>query len=250
MINKQVLITGAGSGLGRELSLWFANSGARLCLLSKSFEKLIELKNKINSSILYYSVDFEIKKNLDDVLTNILEKNFIPDIIIHCCGGGFGVWNPIESAMAFQKLLDLNLMSAIQINSTLVSKMIDQKKGIVIHIGSTASAGAHGSVAYNTVKAALAAYVRSLGRELAATGVVITGIAPGGFIAQGNNMSRFQQNKPEEFASYGLRLPAKRLVFAQEFIPVIKMLCEQKGPLFSGCMLPVDAGEGLAYTAH
>ncbi len=247
MHKRKLLITGAGSGLGRVLSFALADASFDLCLLSKSKQKLQTIQDSIHSSIIIYAVDLANELELDQVLNHLINQNFIPDIIIHCAGGGFKMHDPLLPKRDFCRLLDVNLTSIVQINSKLLPAMLDRGSGVVIHIGSTAAHSAHGSVAYNTAKAALAAYVRSLGRSLAAEGVIVTGISPGSFVAEGNNMSRFQADQPGDFAAYVDKLPAKRMTESEEFIQIIQMLCNQKTPLFSGCMLPVDAGEGMSY---
>ena len=84
-------------------------------------------------------------------------------------------------------------MSWLEINKIIVPQMIQRKCGNLVHVCSIASSEATGSVGYNTVKAALAAYVRTLGRELVDSGVVVTGILPGGFYAPGNSWERLEE---------------------------------------------------------
>lgn len=248
MKGKKILITGAGSGLGKALSLWLSKLLADLCLLSQSKQKLQDLQAELKSSSKIYPVDFVDEGKLNQVLIHLLEIDFIPDVIIHCAGGGFKMHNPLLTRREFCKLLDINLSSIVQINNKLVPKMVDRQSGVVIHVGSTATQAAHGSVAYNAAKAALAAYVRSLGRALVASGVIVTGISPGSFIAEGNNMSRLQNDNPLEFQNHAASLPSKRIADVKEFFSIIRTLCDQKSPLFSGCMLPIDAGEGMGYS--
>lgn len=248
MEGKKVLITGAGSGLGKALSLWLSDSSADLCLLSRSESKLQALQAEFKRPSKAYAVDFADEGDLDRALDDLLKMDFIPDVIIHCAGGGFKSHDPLLGRQDFSKVLDINLTSVVQINNKLIPKMIERDGGVAIHVGSTAAHAAHGSVAYNTAKAALAAYVRSLGRALASTSVVVTGISPGSFIAEGNNMFRFKSEKPAEFKDYAASLPSKSMMDVKEIFLIIKTLCEQKSALFSGCMLPIDAGEGMGYS--
>ena len=98
-----------------------------------------------------------------------------------------------------ETLYKVNVSIAAEINRLVLPSMVEQKKGFVVHVGSVASQEATASVGYNTVKASLAAYVRSLGREMAHTGVIITGILPGAFYGEDNSMFRFEYYKPEEY---------------------------------------------------
>ena len=97
----------------------------------------------------------------------------------------------------FELLLKTNLSIGVELNRLLIPSMIKRGQGNVLHVGSTASTQAIASVGYNTVKAAVAAYVRSLGRELASTGVIVTGILPGAYFAPENSWERLREKNPD-----------------------------------------------------
>ena len=126
--------------------------------------------------------------------------------------------------------------------------MIKNKQGFAVHICSRASQEACASVGYNTVKAGLAAYVRSIGREMAGTGVVVTGVLAGVFYAPGNSWERLRQSKPEVVERYiEENLPRKRMLDAKEIIPLIMFLSSDKSSMMSGSCVPIDGGESKAY---
>ena len=117
-----------------------------------------------------------------------------------------------------------------------------------MHVGSIASGEVSGSVGYNTVKAALAGYVRSLGRELSKSGLVVTGILPGGFYAPGNSWERLEKKNQEAVQQFiEDRLPRGSLGQAEELIPMIRLLCSDDASMMAGCLVPIDAGEGVRY---
>ncbi len=102
------------------------------------------------------------------------------DVVLHVVGGGLGLRDPLLKSEDFIKLFKLNVTAASEINRIVLPEMIKRKKGNLVHVGSIASSEATGSVGYNSVKSAVAAYVRSLGREVAGSGVVVTGVGIGG----------------------------------------------------------------------
>ena len=115
-------------------------------------------------------------------------------------------------------------------------------------MGSIAGGEAVASVGYNTVKAALAAYVRSLGNQLAGDSIIATGIQPGGFRAPGNSWERLASTKPEVVEDFvRQRLPRGHLGDAEELVPLLAFLCSDAASMMGGCMVPIDAGEGKAY---
>ena len=126
--------------------------------------------------------------------------------------------------------------------------MVSKRSGRLVHVGSIASQEATGSVGYNTVKSALAAYVRSLGRELAESGVVVTGILPGAFNAPENSWRRLEIDKPEVVKEFVKKnLPRKKIADPDEVLPLIFFLASEAASMMAGCCVPIDAGEGKSY---
>ena len=189
----------------------------------------------------------------DEDLTLVTKGDCLQDYdveaVIHCAGGGLGLKENLMSSHALYTLFMANLGRAVDINRLCLPKMIERKKGFIVHVCSIASGEAVGSVGYNTVKAALAAYVRSLGREMAPHGVVISGVSPGGFISPGNAMDRLKENNQQAYHEFKeKRLPRGFMGRAEELIPLIQLLISDGASMMNGCVVPIDAGEGRYYT--
>lgn len=250
MHNKRILITGASKGLGAVAAQAFAERGARLVLIARSQDKMEHVRQSCKDPDRHLSIP-----------VNLLEMNEIPtvvqkareflggiDVVLHAAGGGLGLKDDLLTHGDFLKLFVLNLGAAAEINRLVVPEMKEQRSGNVVHVGSIASSEGVGSVGYNTVKAALAAYVRSLGRELNRFNIIATGILPGGFISPGNSMARLQEFNPEAYQKFiEDRLPRKIMGDARELIPMLALLCSEGASMMGGCLVPIDAGEGRAY---
>lgn len=170
------------------------------------------------------------------------------DVIVHVAGGGYGFRDPLLTWDQMNTLFQVNLASAAEINRFAIPEMVKQQSGYVVHVGSVASQEAAASVGYNTVKSALAAYVRSLGREFASAGVIVTGILPGAFYAPDNSWRRLEANKPEVVQDFIQKnLPRKKIAEAEEIVPLILFLASDSASMMSGSCVPIDAGEGKAY---
>ena len=249
-MRKRALITGASRGLGAVVCAALADEGYELIMVSRNKDDMEKLKAKLKNSELHKSCSID----LFDVrgIRNQLEYNNCMlsgiDVVLHSAGGGLGFRESLLSAEEFEKLLAVNLSSAIEINRIVIPEMQKQKRGNIIHVGSIASYEAVGSVGYNTVKAGICGYVRTLGREILKDGIVLSGILPGGFISDGNAMDRLRSRNPEVYQSFiEERLPRRTMGRAEELLPLILMLCEPSAGMFGGCLIPVDAGEGKAY---
>ena len=250
MHNKRILITGASKGLGAVAAQTFAEHGARIVLISRSQDKLeaVRLSCKNPERHLSIPVDLLEMKQIQPAV--LRAKDFLGgiDVVLHAAGGGLGLKDDLLMHGDFSNLFALNLGAAAEINRLVAPEMKERRSGNLVHVGSIASSEGVGSVGYNTVKAALAAYVRSLGRELNRFNVIATGILPGGFIAPENAMARLQKTNPEAYIRFiEERLPRKVMGEAKEIIPMLFLLCSEGASMMGGCLVPIDAGEGRAY---
>jgi 3-oxoacyl-[acyl-carrier protein] reductase len=248
-LGKRVLITGASRGLGQSCAVAFAEEGAKVLLTARTKGRLEEIQGSLENPKDHriHAGDLTEPNGVKGLFESIQAFGEM-DILLHVMGGGLGMRDPLLKSGEFNTLFQTNLGAAAELNREIVPGMISRKKGNVIHVGSIASTEAVGSVGYNSVKAALAAYVRSLGKELAPTGVVITGILPGGFWAPDNCMVRLKERKPEVLERLiAERQPRARMGIPEEIIPLIFLLSSQNAAMMTGCCVPIDGGEGITY---
>lgn len=250
MENRRILITGASKGLGAVAALALAERGARVVLLARSQDKLEHVRQSCKEPKRHLSIPVDLLniKEIQAVFQKAKEFLGGIDVVLHAAGGGLGLKDECLMHEDFLKLFTLNLGAAAEINRLVVPEMKERRAGNLVHVGSIASSEGVGSVGYNTVKAALAAYVRSLGRELNRFNVVVTGILPGGFISPGNAMARLHETDPKAYQRFiEDRLPRKVMGDARELIPMLALLCSEDASMMGGCLVPIDAGEGRAY---
>lgn len=246
---KRVLITGASKGLGMTAALAYVSEGAKLALVARSSEKLEDLKNSLANpnQHLVFNMDLLETSNIKKLSDDILEQWSGVDVILHCIGGSLGVNETLVDWDNFAKCLKGNIGIAAEINRYFVPNMKDQGKGCIIHVGSVNSIEARGSVPYNSSKAAVSGYVRSLGKELAEYGIVVTGIFPGAFYAEENAMFRYEYYKPEEYKEFVKTLPQQRMPLAEEYIPMLFLLSDHNSKIMGGSLITMDGAQGQAY---
>jgi 3-oxoacyl-[acyl-carrier protein] reductase len=248
--DKNILITGASKGLGYVCAKAFEKQGARLVLAARSVDRLEQLKNSFSypSRHLVLASDLVDQENIKNLVSKGLEHTGGFDIVLHVLGGGYGFRDPLATWDQLETLYKINIGVAAEINRLVAPGMISKRSGRLVHVGSIASQEATGSVGYNTVKSALAAYVRSLGRELAEFGIIVNGALPGAFYAPGNSWRRLELDKPEVVKEFiAKNLPRKKIADADEILPLIFFLAGEAASMMSGCCVPIDAGEGKSY---
>jgi len=250
---KHALITGASKGLGSVCARALADHGAHAVLMARSEEKLEKIRLSCRDPQRHLGIPLDLT-DMGQLNEGIKKANeFLGgiDIVLHVIGGGLGLRDSLLGADDLVKLFIFNVGVAAEINRLVVPQMMKKKRGNLIHIASIASSEATASVGYNTAKAALAAYVRSLGKELAGSGIVATGILPGGFYAPENSWERLRATKPDIVKQFiEERLPRKFMGQVEELIPMILLLCSDAASMMGGCLVPIDAGEGRAYLTN
>lgn len=247
---KRVLVTGASKGLGWVCAQFFEQCGAQLIVTGRTTEKLHELMSSFDQPERHLSVscDLLVQTAVAELVAKATDFCGGVDIIVHALGGGYGFRDPLLSWDQFDMLHRVNVGAGAELNRLLIPSMRAQSQGRVVHICSVASQEATGSVGYNTVKAALAAYVRSLGRELASEGVVVSGILPGAFYAPGNSWERLEARDPAVVKNFiETRLPRNKIADADEILPLIALLAGEGGSMMAGTCVAIDAGEGVSY---
>ena len=249
---KKILITGASKGLGWICANVLAGKGAKLVCSGRNKEKLEELKASFSApnDHMIFAGDLVHPKVIGELIMQSKEFLGEIEIVLHILGGGYGFRDPLLTWEQLDTLHKVNIGAAVEINRLVVPGMVEKKSGYLVHVGSISSQEATASVGYNTVKASLAAYVRSLGRELASSGVVATGVLPGAFYAPENSWRRLEENKPEVVQQFIQdNLPRNKIAEAEEIVPLILFLASEVASMMSGSCVPIDAGEGKAYVS-
>lgn len=246
---KRVLVTGATRGLGYVVAKAYAEKGARVLATGRTDDRLALLKKEMpGSGHQTYCAELLDADAVAKLVAFGLDKMGGFEVVFHAMGGGYGFRDALLDWRQFSLLHSVNLGIGAEINRLLVPGMIERGSGNIVHVGSIASGEAVGSVGYNTVKAGLAAYVRSLGRELAGEGVVVTAILPGAFFGPENAFRRLEKNKPEVVDDFvSRRLPRGKVGDASEILDLIFLLSGPGASMMAGTCVAVDAGEGFAY---
>jgi len=182
-VAKTIFITGATSGFGKSTAKIFAQNGHNLIITGRRKDRLDslaeELKAKHNVSVV--SLCFDVRDNQSVVSAiNGLSNNNI-DVLINNAGLASGL-NKIQNGSLddWEKMIDTNIKGLLYVSKTIMSLMINNKKGHIINIGSTAGKETYenGNV-YCASKHAVDAISKSMRIDLLEHGIKVTQICPG-----------------------------------------------------------------------
>lgn len=249
--NKRALITGAGRGIGKSIAENLAREGVKLILVSRSKNSLTEtyqeLGGKKNGHQMI-AADLTKEKTPEKLVNNILRKIGPIDIIINNLGDSLDIKDPFCSLSDWRKLWRINMEVAIEINNLVLPKMMKQKWGRIVHISSIAALENQGPVPYCSIKAALTAYSRSMGRIVAPYGIIMTSVLPGAVFTKGGYWDVTSKIKPEHVKKYlEERMAIKRFGIPDEIGSVVTFLCSQQASFCVGSTIPVDGGQGRVF---
>ena len=180
--DRVVLITGASSGIGRALALRVATAGATAICVARGVEKLEELEREITGAggrAFIYPTDLSSPDSCRTMVETVLANHGKVDILVNNAGRSIrrAVTHSLDRFHDFERTMQLNYFGAIALIMAVIPGMRERGDGHILNISSIgAQTYPPRFAAYVASKAALDAFSRCLGPEIAADGVAITEI--------------------------------------------------------------------------
>ena len=182
-MRKTALITGATSGIGKATAKRFAEEGIRLIICGRRTERLLSLKQELNAMTDVYTLDFDVRdKYAVQKSINALPDAFTKiDILVNNAGNAHGL-DPIQDGSTddWDAMIDINVKGLLYVSKAIIPKMIAQKSGHIINIGSTAGKEVYpnGNV-YCASKHAVDAINQGMRMDLNEYGIRVGAVNPG-----------------------------------------------------------------------
>lgn len=183
--DQLVVITGAGSGIGRACALEFAEHGAEVVVTDidqESAERTAVLARTLGASAVAYPVDVADSAAVEQFAKVLRDEHGVPDIVIN--NAGIGMAGPFfdTTAAEWERVIDVNLWGVIHGCRLLGGLMVDGGSGggTIVNVASAAAYMPTKALpAYATTKAAVLALSQCLRAELADSGIGVVAICPG-----------------------------------------------------------------------
>lgn len=178
------LITGASSGIGKELAIQFAKGGDEVVLVARSEGKLNDLADQIREdhdvAATVIRADLASSAGVDQLCDQLREGNINVDTLVNNAGfGALGKFAELSIERQTDMLM-VNVVALTRLTRALLPEMIQRRHGGVLNVGSIAAyqAGPNMSVYYAS-KAYVLSFTEGLREELAGTGLHVTCLEPG-----------------------------------------------------------------------
>ena len=178
--NKVVIITGAGSGIGKETAQRMIDNGAKVALWDYNQNTLEEIQAKLGSNAIAVNVDVSDEQSVKKAADKVREKLGSPSILVNCAGVA-GINATIENTEPdeWRRVININLTGTFLCCREIISDMVKNKYGRIVNIASVAGKEGNPNAAhYSASKSGVITFTRSLGKELAETGILVNCITP------------------------------------------------------------------------
>jgi uncharacterized protein len=184
MQKQRALITGASSGIGRELAMEFAANGFDLVLVARSRDKLEQLaadlaaRHSVQADVL--CADLSDEKQVQHVHDETTRQKWTIDVLVN--NAGFGVLDRFQNVPVDRTLqmIAVNVSALTHLTRLYLPDMLARGRGRILNVASTASFQPGPNVAeYFATKAYVLSLSEALWMELRGSGVTVTALAPG-----------------------------------------------------------------------
>jgi Dehydrogenases with different specificities (related to short-chain alcohol dehydrogenases) len=248
---KVIVVTGGGSGLGRSMTKYFMELGAKVAITSRDLEKLQgtakELEEQTGGKCLAVQCDVRHYDQVEAMLKAVLDEYGQADVLLNNAAGNF--ISPTErlSANAFDTIIDIVLKGSKNCTLAFGKHWIDtkQERSTILNIVTTyAWTGSAYVVPSATAKAGVLAMTRSLAVEWAKYGIRSNAIAPGPFPTKGA-WDRLLPGDLKDKFDLAKKVPLKRVGDHQELANIAAYLVSDFSAYVNGEVITIDGGEWL-----
>ena len=239
-MNRNVLITGGSSGLGKSTAELFAKKGYNIIISYNTHKKEAEalkeeLEKKYNIKVLSIKVDITNEEEIQQMIKEITDKFNTIDVLVNNAGIAIDTTFEDKTKEIFKKTLEVNLVGTFLV-SKYVSKIM--KKGSIINISSTNGIDSYYpfSMDYDASKAGINLLTKNLAVELAPN-IRVNAIAPGWINTQ-MNKDLSKEFKEEEIKKIALQ----RFAEPEEIANIIYFLSTEEASYINGSIIIADGG--------
>ena len=244
---KTIVITGAGSGIGRATALIFARERANVVCADVNEESARETADLVNangSQALALPVDVTVRKDVDAMVRRTIDAFGTVQFLFNSAGAALrrAKFLEIDDAL-FEKTFDLNVKGTFYGMQAVLPHMLKNGHGVIVNMASMAHrrGGPGTSVHYAAAKGAVVSMTMGVAREYATQGIRALSISPGPV------KTPFQaaaQSSPELLQKFLDDVPMKRFGAPEEIGELVLFMCSDACTFMTADTVYVNGGGG------
>ena len=253
LTDKIAVVTASSKGLGKAVAEALAQEGARLAICSRDERRISEtgdyLKNRYHADVFACACDVEDRRSVEFFAKEVIKKFGGAHILFANSGGPPSGTLDTFTAADFEKALNMNLMSAINLTYAFLPTMKDQKWGRIIASTSITVKQPVPTLALSNVsRVGVVAFIKTLSREVAPFNITANSVAPG-YIMTDRVVQLYRErakneNRPYEDAIRDLEknIPPGRIGKPEEFGSLVAFLASERAAYINGETILIDGG--------
>jgi 2-hydroxycyclohexanecarboxyl-CoA dehydrogenase len=253
--DRSVVVTGAGSNIGRAVALTFAAEGARLTLADIDADQT----ERVAASALesgaggaqFVPTDVTDLEQVESMMAAANERHGSVDVFVNCVGWDQLMYFTDTTPEFWQKVISVNYVGVLNGTRAALRYMIPQQRGSIVAISSDASRqGEPREAVYGGVKAAINSFMKTIAKENGRYGIRCNVVCPGVTVPEetdeiGSTSMWTKKDSfftPEQFERVAKALPLRRLGRGQDTANAVVFLASPAASYITGQVLSVSGG--------
>jgi 2-deoxy-D-gluconate 3-dehydrogenase len=248
LTGKTAVVTGASRGIGRAIAVALAQAGADLALVARTADGLADTAADITAigrKAVVIPADVTDQAAVADAAAAAIDQLGYVDVLVNNAGGAnFMVGFKDLRLSGWDKLIRLNLTSAVYVCHAFAGHLLDRRTGSVINVASVAGVASAPLIApYGAAKAGLISLTKSLAVEWAADGIRVNALCPGW---TATDLNRDLWEDPVAGPATIATVPMRRWASASEMAGPAVFLASDASSYMTGQTLVVDGGQTVS----
>ena len=243
--DKVVLVTGAGSGMGRAMVAEFVAQGARVAAVGRTLQKVEDTIKGLRHAGMAEAFRADVSQEADvkRVIAEVVAGWGRVDILCNNAGV-LDTYQPAHkvSLDEWNQVMSINATGPFLMCKYSIPHMLEQGKGVIVNIASTSSfSAAGGGSAYTASKHALLGLTRQLCFEYGKLGIRVNAICPGATATPMAIPAHLTETSPDMAAAIA-KTPAQRWCQPEEIAKATSFLCSDDADFVHGSAYVIDGG--------
>jgi 3-oxoacyl-[acyl-carrier protein] reductase len=242
--DKAILVTGAGRGIGRGISIRLAHDGAIVMLIDLDLQAIQNVRKEIENfggKAEEFVADVTKLPEVNAMIRQVLEKYQKIDGLVNNAGGSARARATLfheSTEEVWDYVINLNLKSVFVVTRAVINHMIEGRAGKIVNISSGTGISGQVKVAdYSAAKAGVIGFTKALAREVGSYGINVNSVAPG-FIGTEATLSMTEDYKNS--VKKEILLPW--LGTPEDVASAVAFLCSEEAKYITGETLIVGGG--------